>query len=545
MLSTRYTRRRLLQAIGAGSAGFFLRDLLFPVAEAQSCAGATPPRLLVFCYFSGGWDQLCALDPRPFTPTSPGNCNFPNGGSPINPAFDQIIDTASDVDSAGNKFCINYYVNGPGKAYNGLVPPISGDTAMMLGPSFYDTVFDSNSRNYLSDVFQSCCVIRGINMGTLTHEVGRRYFITGKFPAGLTAQGSALPTWWAAQNGPNTSAPIPNLSMGVETYNAGLPSYASGMETFTISDLLNTLKPLPPSIVTPASALPVEDNAVHQYESTNDCWQTQLNGQGLVDMLRAGRMSALNMVAANLGQSFTFPTPGTAGAGQTPWSNLYPIFGINTAADLAGPKGQALLAAQAITPVKIGSQMASVATCVSIMPAVGIDSHDSEWAKIHPAALREGFDAVGRLIHYLQTTPDPCVAGKMLIDRTQIMCFSEFARTPGINARGGRDHHLSSSCLLAGAGIKGGQIVGATSDSDFLALPVDLNTGKVTVPTGEVKTCPLPPPASCSGNDPTPSGGYTMRPPDIHATFLSAAGFSYSNLMNQQPVVIPALLQLC
>src|SRR5207245_7463865 len=34
---------------------------------------------------------------------------------------------------------------------------------------------------------QDVCVIRGVNMGTLTHEVGRRYFITGKFPRGLQA----------------------------------------------------------------------------------------------------------------------------------------------------------------------------------------------------------------------------------------------------------------------------------------------------------------------------------------------------------------------
>jgi hypothetical protein len=546
MSETRYTRRRLLQTIGVGSAGFALRDVLFPLtAKAQSCA-STPPRLLVFCYFSGGWDQLCGLDPRPFQQSSPGNCNFPNSNSPINPAFDQIVDISTDVDSAGNKYCIANYLNSAaGKTNYGLIQPIAGNSSVLLGPSFYDTVFDSNSPNYQKDVFQSCCVIRGINMGTLTHEVGRRYFITGKFPAGLTAQGSALPTWWAYQNGDATGSPIPNISMGVETYNSGLPSFASGMETFTTADLLNTLRPLPPSIASPSSALAGENAAVHQYESSDDCWETQLNGQGLVDMLRAGRLSALNMVAANLGSYFTFPNPGSSGAGQNPWPNLYNAFGIKTPADLAGPKGQALLAAQALTPVKIGSQMASVATCVSIQPAIGIDSHDSEWTKIHPAYLREGFDAVGRLISYLQNTPDPCVSGKMLIDRTQIMCFSEFARTPYINARGGRDHHLSSSCMLAGAGIRGGTVIGATSDSDFLALPIDLNTGKVAIPTGELKTCALPATESCTGTDATPSGGYTVRPPDIHATFLQAAGFSDSNLFNQQPVIIPAILQSC
>ncbi len=37
----------------------------------------------------------------------------------------------------------------------------------------------------------------------------------------------------------------------------------------------------------------------------------------------------------------------------------------------------------------------------------------------------------------------------------------EFGRTPKVNARGGRDHYPRAMfCLLAGGGIKGGQVVG-------------------------------------------------------------------------------------
>jgi uncharacterized protein (DUF1501 family) len=98
------------------------------------------------------------------------------------------------------------------------------------------------------------------------------------------------------------------------------------------------------------------------------------------------------------------------------------------------------------------------------------------------------------------------------------MGFSEFTRTPAINARGGRDHWLASSCFLAGQGIKGGQIIGGTDNQQFLAMPLDLKTGS------------------------TNGGTYTIRPPDIHATFLNAAGLDYSNLFNQQPVLVPAIL---
>lgn len=52
-----------------------------------------------------------------------------------------------------------------------------------------------------------------------------------------------------------------------------------------------------------------------------------------------------------------------------------------------------------------------------------------------------------------------------LFDSTLVVWMGDFGRTPRINERGGRDHHPAcSSVLLAGGGIRGGQVVGATDD---------------------------------------------------------------------------------
>ncbi len=52
-----------------------------------------------------------------------------------------------------------------------------------------------------------------------------------------------------------------------------------------------------------------------------------------------------------------------------------------------------------------------------------------------------------------------------LLEQTTICWMGEFGRTPQINDMGGRDHFPSAwSCVLAGAGIVGGSIVGKTSD---------------------------------------------------------------------------------
>ena len=51
-----------------------------------------------------------------------------------------------------------------------------------------------------------------------------------------------------------------------------------------------------------------------------------------------------------------------------------------------------------------------------------------------------------------------------LLDSTLILCMGEFGRTPKINGQAGRDHWPHSwSTVLAGGGIRGGQVVGKTS----------------------------------------------------------------------------------
>ena len=52
-----------------------------------------------------------------------------------------------------------------------------------------------------------------------------------------------------------------------------------------------------------------------------------------------------------------------------------------------------------------------------------------------------------------------------LLGETLVVCQGEFGRTPRINGQSGRDHWPTTwSVLLAGAGIRGGRVVGATTD---------------------------------------------------------------------------------
>jgi hypothetical protein len=65
-----------------------------------------------------------------------------------------------------------------------------------------------------------------------------------------------------------------------------------------------------------------------------------------------------------------------------------------------------------------------------------------------------------------------------LLEKTLVIWTGEFGRTPRINAKAGRDHHpLSFNVALAGGGLRGGLVVGATTDDGTL-----VDKRPVTVP---------------------------------------------------------------
>jgi uncharacterized protein (DUF1501 family) len=78
----------------------------------------------------------------------------------------------------------------------------------------------------------------------------------------------------------------------------------------------------------------------------------------------------------------------------------------------------------------------------------------------------DNFNAVTALSQQL----DPALAGLVgdlkergMLDSTLVLCAGEFGRTPTINGSVGRDHWADAfSAVLAGGGVKGGQVIGAT-----------------------------------------------------------------------------------
>jgi hypothetical protein len=83
------------------------------------------------------------------------------------------------------------------------------------------------------------------------------------------------------------------------------------------------------------------------------------------------------------------------------------------------------------------------------------DSHTNESDRLKKVLLPPTDQAFATLLEDL--------SARGMLDDTLVVCMSEFGRTPKMNPRGGRDHwgHVFS-VALAGCGIRGGQVYGAS-----------------------------------------------------------------------------------
>jgi len=89
----------------------------------------------------------------------------------------------------------------------------------------------------------------------------------------------------------------------------------------------------------------------------------------------------------------------------------------------------------------------------------GFDVH----ANAFPAMLDHGEIMDPALAALIQD-----LAASGLLQKTMIVMLSEFGRTPRINAQAGRDHHPTVfSCLFAGGGVRGGQVIGSSDEDGY------------------------------------------------------------------------------
>ncbi len=470
----RTTRRTFLEIAGLLGGGVMLRRSVLGEAHAQ----AAPPKFLLLVYFSGGWDQLLALDPRDATKSQ---YQFIAGKAPttgIYPAYSEMATQDSAV---------------------AAVMTATGGTGIQ---SFGELSFGPAVPSAMTAHANELCIVRGMSMDTLTHEVGRRYLLTGKFPRGLAANGSSVNTVVAGQT--MSTLDLPNLAIDVESYNEGLPAFASPTRVNSATDVRTVLSPQgqSPTLLAGSEAL-----LLNFEKSSDTCEAHGYDASGLVGAFRASRDQARKMTNSAAASLFQFANP----APNPDIANLYAAFNLNPATELNSSKAKAALAAQAITN--------GISQVVAVTLADDLDDHFDE-AGSQSRSLGAGFEALGRLISFLKSKAVPG-STKTFWECTSLMTFSEFARTPLLNARDGRDHHLTGSCLLGGPGLKGGTVFGSSSEVGMQVQKFNFASGAVDPPNGLV-----------------------IRPSDVHATLLKSMGLDFEHLSNTTPQPIAKLLKV-
>ena len=94
---------------------------------------------------------------------------------------------------------------------------------------------------------------------------------------------------------------------------------------------------------------------------------------------------------------------------------------------------------------------------------------------------QDNFNRVGELTGQIDQPMARLIADleqRGMLDRTLVVWMGEFGRTPRINPRGGRDHFPRAfNVVLAGGGVRGGQVVGSVNASgmEVADRPVTVN----------------------------------------------------------------------
>ena len=411
-------------------------------------------RNFLFVYFGGGWDTLMSLDPR-----DPGR-------------FSESRIDQTKIQLGWDRL--------PNAYPRDIIQP-SGSN-IDFGPVM----------GGISQHFDKMSVVRGISMDTVTHAVGMRYFLTGMTPRGLSAAGSSLGTRIAAQQG--KSLPIPNLVSRVETYNEGLPVYSTGLAVNGAVDLVTTLRDGPQA---PTGA--VRTRLDEFRARTANCDPALLDKKGLMSQVAATQSEARALVEGRLFSLFNLNDRNNPDI-----VAVRDRYGI-TNGNAVTPGTQAAIAFQALKH--------NVAQTVTIELVNGLDTHAGTWATDHADSQAAGWTALGQLVTDLSTTNHD--SGGTLLDRTTILVFSEFGRTALINSRDGRDHSLTSSCALIGAGVPHNKVIGASTDVGMAPQAINPMTGEVE------------------------EGGTVLNPNNIAASIMQSAGFDTDALRTDG---VPALM---
>ncbi len=359
-------------------------------------------------------------------------------------------------DPSGSYEGIDLGLNMLSAEYRDPFPVSMGGTEQLWGPTM----------RALQQHADLATFFRGINMNTVSHQTAKSYSHTGRQPAGAVARGDSIATVAASVH--DQGALLPNAAISIPSYNRAFDNRFSAIrmnDPREIRDLIGGTR----------GALPegVEGLLHKALEDAYSCVSPAYSGRLPEDELRISRDRILKLQEQDVVARFDFNAD-TAEMNEI--RALYPLEG--------GPGRATATAAQLL--------LTDLSAAVTTRVRGGYDTHGAQWAADQPQRLVEAFEAIGAMLTHLRND-DPN------FERTTVLVYSEFARTPKINGDGGRDHWFADTMMVFGSTLKNG-VFGASNDQDLGLLAVDPTTG-------------LP-----------DESGFQLRPEHVMATLVQSLG---------------------
>ncbi len=345
-----------------------------------------------------------------------------------------------------------------GAAYQDPIPVMMAGEEVLWGPTMAG----------LQPHADVMTLFRGINMNTVAHPAGRAYVNTFIPPSGVVPKGDSLGTRMSTA-GAYHDLILPNVSVGMPTFNLSYPPDVTGVRLAVSSEMSDLLEPLSDGVLSPHTQAALQA----AQDEVEGCVHDQY-GTPPIENLQIARDRMRQLLSDGYSEAFDF------GADE----DLMARYGINNPNAGNDPE---VIAATVWRLFETG-----LSRTVTAQLQRSLDTHGPEWATQQPDRQITGFNAVAALLNDLRQT-DPN------LDDTTVVLFSEFARTPGINGRGGRDHWFAGSVIVFGGGLRRG-VCGATVEQTLGLAAINLETGQ-------------PDPA-----------GQVLLPENIGATLAKAAG---------------------
>ena len=265
-------------------------------------------------------------------------------------------------------------------------------------------------------------VVRGLNMGTTSHMAGRVYMDTGVLSNSGTVNAASIPSIIASES--SATIPIIQLNGGSEPqvdrglFNPVSVVRASNLELYR-------------------SMYPADSHELAVKNKLLEYMMHSINKKGSSQLDTDDRLADINTAMSKIGVQFT----DGVGSSLSLTEEDTKSFEDPSLTNLRTSDVESF--ALALKLLKN-----DVCSCVNIGMG-GFDTHANQTRVLEPIMTK--FD------HLLSTFISELKSSNML-DDVLIVVYSDFGRTPKVNARNGRDHWPVGGSMLIGAGLDGGEL---------------------------------------------------------------------------------------